>query len=392
MKDKTSPSIVPLPFRAYFWPVVLLTVSGLADSIYLSISHYRVYTDIGYASFCAISKAINCDTVSQSPTSILWGVPVPIWGVFGYANVLALLPFAGSKAAKHERIWSILLGIFLCFSLYSICLGLISALVIHSYCLMCIVSYGINFVLLFYAWLIRRRFAKNGWFSDLLQDMRFLWSRQRMPLIVIILISGAVFGFMISRFPDYWHLSPPPVSHSVSTGITEDGHPWIGSDTPILEITEFTDYQCFQCKKMHFFLRRLIDAHPDKIRLIHRHYPMDHKINPIVKEPFHVGSAAMSLVSIYAQTYGKFWEMNDILFNIDLHQEAISTKSLMKQAGIDIGETAPNIYDPQIQSILVKDIREGIQLGITGTPAYIIDNQIHLGQIPPEILIRITGK
>jgi protein-disulfide isomerase/uncharacterized membrane protein len=392
MKNNTSRPIVPLPFPVYFWPVVILTVSGLADSIYLSISHYRVYTDIGYASFCAISKAINCDTVSQSPTSILWGAPVPIWGVFGYACILALLPLAGSKEAMHERIWSLLLGIFLCFSIYSISLGLISALVIHSYCLMCIVSYGINFMLLFYAWLIRRRFAKNGWLSGFVQDMQFLWYQKRMSTIRVILTSSLVFLTMISRFPDYWHLAPPPVSQSVSSGVTDDDHPWIGAETPILVITEFTDYQCFQCKKMHFFLRRMIDAHPDKIRLIHRHYPMDHKVNPIVKDPFHVGSAAMSLVSIYAQTHGKFWEMNDILFNTDLHQESINTRALMKQAGIDIGDTAPNIYDPQIQIRLLNDIREGIKLGIMGTPAYVIEEQVYLGQIPPEILDKITGK
>ena len=63
-----------------------------------------------------------------------------------------------------------------------------------------------------------------------------------------------------------------------------------------------------------------------------------------------------------------------------------------KQAGIDIGEKAPNIYDPQIQIRLLNDIREGIKLGITGTPAYVIDGQIYLGQIPPEILDKITGK
>jgi uncharacterized membrane protein len=71
----------PLPFQFYFLPVCSLVIVGLAASCYLAISHYRVYTDIGYSSFCAISKAINCDTVSQSPYSIFMELPVPIWGV-----------------------------------------------------------------------------------------------------------------------------------------------------------------------------------------------------------------------------------------------------------------------------------------------------------------------
>ncbi len=47
-------------------------------------------------------------------------------------------------------------------------------------------------------------------------------------------------------------------------------------------------------------------------------------------------------------------------------------------------ETAPNIYDPQIQIKLITDIRDGMKLGITGTPAYVIDGQLYLGQIPPD--------
>lgn len=72
--------IIPLPFSFYGLPVILLSLFGLVDSAYLAVSHYRNYMDIGYASFCAISRAINCDTVSQSPYAIFLGVPVASWG------------------------------------------------------------------------------------------------------------------------------------------------------------------------------------------------------------------------------------------------------------------------------------------------------------------------
>jgi len=67
---KQSKKTIPLPFSVYFWTVTFLAMAGLAVSVYLTVSHYRVYTDISYSSFCAISKAINCDTVSQSSYSI----------------------------------------------------------------------------------------------------------------------------------------------------------------------------------------------------------------------------------------------------------------------------------------------------------------------------------
>ena len=144
-KKKSSKDIISLPFPVYFWTVTFLAASGLANSIYLSTSHYRVYTDIAYSSFCAISKAINCDTVSQSSYSIFLGVPVPVWGIIGYTFFLLFLPLAWKKEANKKRIWPILFFISSIFSIYSVILAVISAYYIHSYCIMCILSFGLSF-------------------------------------------------------------------------------------------------------------------------------------------------------------------------------------------------------------------------------------------------------
>jgi len=98
---KREKQINPLPFPVYFWVVALLAASGLADSIYLAVSHYRVYTDIAYSSFCAISKAINCDTVSQSVYSILYGAPIPVWGSIGYTFLLLILAIRPEKGSQR---------------------------------------------------------------------------------------------------------------------------------------------------------------------------------------------------------------------------------------------------------------------------------------------------
>ena len=74
---KTQEAIEPLPFFDYFWSVVAIALVGLADALYLAVAHYRNYTDMGYKSFCAVSKSINCDTVSQSSFTKFLDVPVP---------------------------------------------------------------------------------------------------------------------------------------------------------------------------------------------------------------------------------------------------------------------------------------------------------------------------
>ena len=105
---KAKKEIIPLPFPAYYIPALILALGGLADSIYLALSHYRVYTDIGYSSFCAISKSINCDTVSQSPFSILFNIPVPVWGVLGYLVFTLILVKAWGERGRGKDGWALL--------------------------------------------------------------------------------------------------------------------------------------------------------------------------------------------------------------------------------------------------------------------------------------------
>ena len=364
----------------------MLVLGGLAVSVYLSISHHRVYTDIGYASFCAISRAINCDTVSQSPFSIFLGLPVPLWGFIGYAFFLMLLLLAHSKEVVRQRLWALLFLLASCFSLYSVVLAIISTYWIRSYCLMCIVSYAINFALVYLTWLVLRRFVPGGWWQGIREDLRFVWQRRK-KFGAVFLPFGAGVLLLVAFFPAYWHFSAPAAAAALPSGVTDEGHPWIGAENPELTIEEFTDYQCFQCKKMHFFLRRLVAQHPDKIRLVHRNYPLDHELNPIVvPQPYHVGSGKMALVANAAGLSGKFWEMNDLLFGLVGQTETLKIKDLAEGVGMAPEDLAKNLNSPKAHRLLLLDIREGMRANMTGTPAYRINGEIHLGQIPPRVL------
>jgi uncharacterized membrane protein/protein-disulfide isomerase len=382
--NKAKP-IHPLPFPVYFWAVTFVAVIGLGNSIYLSVSHYRVYMDIGYRSFCALSRSINCDTVSQSPYSIFWGVPLPVWGIMGYTFFLLFLLFAKTNAAQKQRIWSLLIVLSALFSIYSLILALISTFVIHSFCIMCILSYAVSFLLLFGTWMIRKRFDSGTFIDGLKNDIYFLRDKK--------LTRGSVLGSLIVLpilvmifYPAYWRLEAPQLSAKVPVGLTENGHPWIGAKNPKLVITEYADYQCFQCQKMHHFLRQLVAKYPAKIRLVHRHFPMDHRYNPIVKEPLHVGAGEMALLAIQAGTRDKFWQMNDLLFEIARGSHAINIKKIAAAVDMDYKELAGAITHPFILKRLREDIQSGLKLNITGTPAFVINHEVFIGQIPPLII------
>ena len=192
--------------------------------------------------------------------------------------------------------------------------------------------------------------------------------------------------------PTYWNFKPPAHAADVAKGFTEDGHPWIGAANPMITIVEFADYQCFQCKKMHYHLRSLIDRSPNRIRLVHRHYPMDHSVNPLVKEPFHEGAAVMAVLAIQAGFKGKFWEANDALYQLVTDQDStINTADLSKRIGLNPQDLVGALDDPKPYRKMIEDIRAGMKLGISGTPTYVIDGVVYESGIPAEKLAEILS-
>jgi uncharacterized membrane protein len=381
-------NIRPLAFGVYFWPFVVLTLAGLTNSAYLAVSHYRVHTDIGYESFCAISRAINCDTVSESRYAVLGNLPVPVWGVIGYLFLLLFLVFARKARAGSIRMWSLLFAVTLFYSGYSVYLAIISHVHIHSYCIMCIVSYAINFMLLFYAWMIRRRFDPDSYLNSAKKDFLFIGHQWR--LATAVLLPFAISGVLVWHFfPAYWHHRPIELAVKVETGRTPDGHPWIGSENADLVITEFTDYMCFQCSKIHNYLRRLLNRYPEKIKIIHRHFPMDSQVNPIVKTPFHEGAGMLALLAIQAEKEGKFWLINDELYVRARETSVIDVTAIAKSVGLDPEKLIKSLRAPSTLQKLNRDIIDGLKLGISGTPSFVIDGKVYISRIPTEIVERI---
>ena len=146
--------------RTYYLFVLFFVSIGLINAGYLSVSHYRNFVDFNYQSFCAISRSLNCDTVSQSPYAILIDVPVAVWGGIGYAFFLTFL-FALNTALKNDTGWIFFVFLAGIFSMGSIVLAFISFRYVRSYCLMCIVSYGISFILLLLTWMAQKRFDRG---------------------------------------------------------------------------------------------------------------------------------------------------------------------------------------------------------------------------------------
>ncbi|MCI5146744.1 MAG: hypothetical protein D3923_14770, partial [Candidatus Electrothrix sp. AR3] len=283
-----------------FWLIALFfTTAGIFISLYSAQSHYKNYTDPLYSSFCALSRSINCDTVAQSPWSIIMGVPVAWWGFLFYLTFFFLLLIENYRSLQT---WRILFYISLLASAISLGLAGIALWKIKSLCLVCLATYALTFALTYTCWIGKRRIKETLHTSNEPETDSGITKniRRNYGLACFIFFTGILCLYFF--LPRYWDIASSTTDIStIPHGLTEEGHPWIGAVEPQLTITQFSDYQCFQCNKMHFYLRQLLLRHPDTLRLVHRNYPMDHAVNPkVVPEPFHEGSGHLAKIAILA--------------------------------------------------------------------------------------------
>jgi protein-disulfide isomerase len=113
---------------------------------------------------------------------------------------------------------------------------------------------------------------------------------------------------------------------------------------------------------------------------------MDHAVNPIVKQPFHIGSGKMALLAIFAASKGKFFEINDLLFDLAGKKKQIDLRWLADKTGLKYDDLVRSLKDPSLRQKLSGDIRQGIELRLVGTPGFVIDDEVYVGRLPEKIL------
>jgi protein-disulfide isomerase/uncharacterized membrane protein len=374
----------------YPWLITAaLCMAGAAVSLYLAHLHWAVHTDFNYTSFCAYSRAVNCETVAESIFSVFFRVPVAVWGIWAYLLMAALALEGIACKTEGRRIWMLVYIMAVLFCLASLVLLIISKVYIRSVCILCLVSYGLNFALLAVAMHFRSKWKIRLW-AGVVDGFRFLWEKRSLtfPLGLLFLAAALI---LPALYPQYWSAQKAVPSYLFPSGRTEEGDPWIGAEDPVLTIVEYSDYQCFYCRKAHLLLRSLLQRFPDKIRIVHRHFPLDKACNPAVPNDYHPGSCTMAVWAICADKQGAFWRMHDQLFALDRRRKNIELQELSKKLGLEYGSLSSCLQDASVLQKLARDIQSGLSHGVDSTPSYLVDGVLYKGKIPKEVLAAKLG-
>jgi len=154
-----------------------------------------------------------------------------------------------------------------------------------------------------------------------------------------------------------------PTSSDVT--VSFDQAPIKGDPKATLILLEFTDYQCPFCGR--FFRTALPE--------IDRVYIQTGKLRHVIKDfplPMHEHAAEAAEAADCAGAQGKYWEMHDLLFN---NQQALGLQQLTAYANnlkLDMKAFDHCMSTGAFKDKIARDIAEGQQIGVTGTPSFIL--------------------
>jgi len=124
------------------WTTWILSLGGLGVSIYLTIAHYNTALTLA----CPATSTINCEKVTTSPQSIVFGIPVAVLGLAFYVFMAAAnSPWAWRMSwppVRWARVGSVVIGML--FVLYLVYTELFT---IGAICLWCTSVHVITFAL-----------------------------------------------------------------------------------------------------------------------------------------------------------------------------------------------------------------------------------------------------
>lgn len=152
--------------------------------------------------------------------------------------------------------------------------------------------------------------------------------------------------------------------------------PRLGAKKPKLTLVLFTDYNCPYCKQFDPQLTKLLKAYPDDLGLVIKLLPFKGQTS---------AKAAQYSLTLWQQDPARF---------LTLHDKLMSKQGMLTEADINkaLASTGNTALKPAAKATeeLRNSLRIGTILGVQGTPATLIGNQLVPGAIPYEELEQLV--
>ncbi len=142
--------------------------------------------------------------------------------------------------------------------------------------------------------------------------------------------------------------------------------PTKGPADPVVTVVTFTDFECPFCARMAEHLDTVARAYPEKIRIVHKNFPLDS----------HPTAELASRAAYAAGVQGAFWKMHDTIFSASgskLDRERLDVMAI--GLGLDVDKFREDMTSSAATAAIQADRKLGAEFEIKGTPSVFVNGR-----------------
>lgn len=154
--------------------------------------------------------------------------------------------------------------------------------------------------------------------------------------------------------------------------------PVLGNPDGDVTVVEFFDYNCPYCRRAKPALLELLEFDPN-VRLVYREWPI-----------LGDGSVFAAKAALASRNQGKYEEFHWAMMGMNGRAEEASVLRIAKEIGLDIEQLKTDMESAEIEEHIQTSMRLTQALGFSGTPSFVIGDNLVPGLVESSELIRLV--
>jgi len=172
------------------------------------------------------------------------------------------------------------------------------------------------------------------------------------------------------------------IQPDLKININIDDDPIKGNKDAPVTIIEFSDFQCPYCSKFYMQILPQLEENyikTGKVRFIYKDFPLS----------FHPLAQKTAEAAECADEQGKFWEYHNKIFSDQQYLSMQNLKQWAYDLNLDTNKFNNCLDSGQMFSEVQKDLKDGEAHGVSGTPAFFVNNRFISGAQPFTVFKQI---
>lgn len=151
-------------------------------------------------------------------------------------------------------------------------------------------------------------------------------------------------------------------------------NPRFGNPTADITIIAFIDFECPYCRRAYSSFESIRERYEPVVQVVFKHFPL---------ESIHPNAGTAAIAAQCAEEQNAFWPFyREIFTEQQLSSNAYTSYANKLSLNISQFETCQSA--PKMKRTVEQDLQDGINIGVRGTPTYMVNGTIVEGIISEE--------